>query len=41
VSSWLPANKLKPQRGTMQLLAVQKFGAVSWDYLFFFVLVFP
>jgi len=40
-SFWLAAYKLKPQRETMLLLAVQKFGTVSWDYLFFFVLVFP
>ena len=25
-SFWLPAHKLKPQRGTMLLLAVKKFG---------------
>jgi hypothetical protein len=36
-SFWLAAYKLKPQRETMLLLAVQKFGAVSWDYCFFFV----
>ena len=32
-SFWLPAHKLTPQRGTMLLLAVEKFGAVSWDYV--------
>jgi hypothetical protein len=31
----LPANKLKPQRGTMLPLAVEKFGAFSWDYCSF------
>jgi hypothetical protein len=37
-SFWLPAHKLKPQRVTiMLLLAVEKFGAVSWDYWSFFV----
>ena len=31
-SFWLvPARKLKPRRVTMLLLAVEKFGAVSWD----------
>jgi hypothetical protein len=33
----LPAYKLKPQRGTMLLLPVEKFEAVSWDYCSFFV----
>jgi hypothetical protein len=28
-SSWLPANKLMPRRGTMLLLEAEKFGAVS------------
>jgi hypothetical protein len=36
-SFWLAAYKLKPQRGTMLLLAVKKFGAVSLDYCSFFV----
>jgi hypothetical protein len=34
-SSWLPADKLKPQRVTMLLLAVEK--VVSWDYGSFFI----
>src|SRR5438094_10359104 len=36
-SFWLPAHKLKPQRGSMLLLAVEKFEAVSWDYFSSFV----
>jgi hypothetical protein len=36
-SFWLAVYKLKPQRGTVLLLAIEKFGAVSWDYCSFFV----
>jgi hypothetical protein len=37
-SFWLPAHKLKPQRVTMLLLAVEK--DVSWGLFFFFCLSF-
>jgi hypothetical protein len=36
-SFWLPAHKLRLQQGTMLLLAVEWFGAVSWDYFSSFV----